>query len=98
MDLLDKIKLYIELSRQEGVIKEEIQKLRQELLPSFAPGEVKTVDMKAVKRMTMDRAYFDQSRFKQDNPSLYQKYVVYKSQDYLKIVDASDKFKKRKDL
>lgn len=97
MDIEEKAKLYIELERQRNAIDKEINKLREELLPHIKPNGLMTIEMKSIKRMTGERAYFDLSRFKQDYPALYDKYLVRIQQDYLKIVEASKKKSKRVD-
>lgn len=98
MDFKEKVKLYIELSRKKEVLEEQINEIRQELLPYIEPGGIVTVGMKSVKRMCMERSYFDKSRFKQDYPALHDQYIRKVPQDYLRIVEASEKKSKRNDI
>lgn len=80
------------------IIDVELEALKSYLLKNIAPGDKVACGDRNVQHLSTSRTYFQQEKFKQENPVLYKKYCHKVPQNYLKVIRASLKFKKRNEM
>jgi hypothetical protein len=90
------IQHYVNLKEQERILQREIEELQGRLKEHIKPGDVVTVGNYGVHHITQPRTYFDQTRFKNDNPKLYSSYCYKVQQNYLRVIEAPTRPSKRK--
>lgn len=82
----------------QTVIETELEAIKEYLLGKIAPGDKVAYGDKNVQHLSTSRTYFQQNKFKEEHPEMYKKYCHKIKQNYLKVIRASLKFKKRNEM